>query len=150
MRKPFISLWALALFGCYVQSVRHNPAEAVFDTNLFLKTLYVDQNYQRALNLADDALRKAATADNLKQMVQTTEQKAGRLRELKAESYLRTPGKTMELFYIGRYEKGTLYHRLVLAGDASSGYKVSGVWFQDSPYPGHGLRSQFETNIIVK
>jgi len=97
MKTTLISLCALALCGCYFQSVRHNPAKAASDTNVFLKALYLDQNYQRAFNLGDDALRKAATADNLEQMAQTAEENAGRLEELKAESYRQTPGRTMEI-----------------------------------------------------
>jgi hypothetical protein len=100
--------------------------------------------------LSDKGLRESATAGNLAQMVDSVEKNCGIFAELKAESYLMTPGKTMELFYLSRCDKSTLYHRLVLVGDSSDGYHVSGVWFQDSPYPEHGLRRRFEGNIVVK
>lgn len=55
----------------------------------------------------------------------------------------------MELFYTGVYERGTLYHRLVLQGEATSGYRVSGLWYILDPYPEQTLRRKFETNIPV-
>ena len=44
---------------------------------------------------------------------------------------------------------GTLYHRLVLQGEATSGYRVSGLWYQFDPYPPQTLRRKFETDIPV-
>ena len=55
----------------------------------------------------------------------------------------------MELFYVGEHEKGLVYHRVVLLGDGSEGYKVSGLWYQLEPYPQHGLRAPLEEKIVV-
>jgi len=111
--------------------------------------MYLERNYERALSLGDEALRKSSSADNLEHMVDLAEGNCGQLKELKAESYRMTPGATMELFYQGSCAKGSIYYRLVMAGDSVSGYRVSGVWFKDSPYPEDNLRRQFETNIVV-
>jgi len=150
MRKTLPVLLGLFLASCSLQSFKHNPTTAVMATNVFLRALYIEHNYEHALQLSDEALRKSATATNLAQMVTLAEKKCGVLKELKADSYLMTPGSTMELFYDGRCDRGTLYHRLVLVGDVSNGYRVSGVWFQDSPYPDQALRRPFETNIVVE
>ena len=150
MQKVLAPLLGLTLVGCWFQSIKHNPTTAAFATNVFLRALYVERNYERALSLSDEALRKSATADNLAQMVDLAEKNCGALKELKADSYLMAPGKTMELFYVGKCDKGILYHRLVLVGDASNGYRVSGVWFQDSPYPEQAMRRRFETVIVVE
>ena len=56
----------------------------------------------------------------------------------------------MELFYVGTYDNGVLYHRLVLAGDASAGYRVTGIWFKPEPYPENVMRKKFETEIPVE
>lgn len=50
---------------------------------------------------------------------------------------------------MGEYKKGVLYHRLVLMGDASSGYRVSSVWFKSDPYPENPLRLKFDGDIFV-
>lgn len=139
----------LALSACHFQSVRHNPVKAAFDANQFLKALYFDEDWAGALRLADDLLRQSVTGDNLEKMVDEVRQERGALKTLRADSYLMTQGRTMELFYIGEYEKGVLYHRLVLMGDSSSGYRVSGVWFQAEPYPENTLRRKFDGDIFV-
>lgn len=139
----------LSLSACHVQSVRHSPIKAAFDANQFLKSLYFDEDCPGALRLADEQLRRSVTPDDLKKMVDGMKQKRGALKTLRAESYLMTQGETMELFYRGEYEKGVVYHRLVLKGDASSGYRVSGVWFQPEPYPENPLRRKFDGEIFV-
>lgn len=55
----------------------------------------------------------------------------------------------MELFYVGMYEEGTLYHHLILLGDPS-GYKVSGVWYSLDPYPEQASRRKFNQEILVE
>ena len=140
----------LSLSACHFQSVRHSPVKAAFDTNQFLKCLYFDEDCRGALRLADEQLRKSVTADELKRMVDGMKQEWGALKKLRGDSYLMTQGETMELFYIGEYEHGVLYHRLVLMGDASSGYRVSGVWFRPEPYPENSLRRKFNGEILVR
>ena len=139
----------LPLSACHLQSVKHSPVKAAFDANQFLKSLYFDEDCPGALRLADEQLRQSVTADDLKKMVDRVKQERGTLKTLRADSYLMTQGQTMELFYIGEYEKGLLYHRLVVMGDASSGYRVSGVWFQPDPYPKNALRRKFDGEIFV-
>lgn len=139
----------LSLSACRFQSVRHSPVKAAFDANQFLKSLYFDEDCPGALRLADEQLRRSVTADDLKKMVDGMKQERGALKTLRADSYLMTQGETMELFYTGKYEKGVLHHRLVLVGDASSGYRVSGVWFQPDPYPENPLRRKFDVDIFV-
>ncbi len=130
--------------------MQHDPIAAVSDVNKFLKALYVEQDYPRALELADTQLRQSSNADDLKRMVEKIKDQRGELRKLKADSYLMTPGRSMELFYTGTYEKGNLYHRLVLVGDVSTGYKVSGVWYSTDPYPKQSLREKFSQDLFVQ
>ncbi|HBB94678.1 MAG TPA: hypothetical protein DC054_04750 [Blastocatellia bacterium] len=137
-------------FGCNVQTVTHDPVKAVSDTNGFLKALYLEENYPKALSLADVQLRQSVTADDLREIVAGIKQRCGSLKTLRADSYLMTPGSTMELFYVGTYETGTLYHRLVLVGDVSSGYRVAGVWYQAEDYQEQPLRRKFDQDLLVK
>ena len=144
-----IALVALGVSGCRFQAVSHSASKAALDTNQFLKALYSDEDYAQALNLAAEPLRQSASADDLRQLVEKAREVRGALKRLKADSYLMTQGQSMELFYIGEYERGVLYHRLVLTGDASSAYKVAGVWFQPDPYPASPLRHKFDTEILA-
>lgn len=144
-----IFVLTLSLSACHFQAIRHNPIKAAFAANQFLKALYFDEDCAKARGLADERLRQAVTADQLKKMVDEIRQHWGALKKLRADSYLMTQGQTMELFYLGEYEKGVLYHRIVLIGDAPSGYRVTGVWFQPAAYPAHSLRRKFDVDIWV-
>ena len=141
--------FTLSILACQFQTIRHSSLKAALDTNQFLKALYFDEDFAEALRLAGEQLRQSVTADTLKKMVDEIGRERGRLKNLRADSYLMTQGQSMELFYIGEYETGVLYHRLVLIGDASSGYKVTGVWFQPDPYPTNSLRRKFDADIFV-
>jgi hypothetical protein len=140
----------LLLAGCRFEAVEHNPNKAISDAHLFLKALYVDEDYQKAFNFAHAELQQTAKPDDLRKVVARIKSQYGNLERLKADSYMQTPGSTMELFYVGTYDKGTLYHRVVLMGNVSSGYKVSGVWFKAEPYPEHTLRHKFNVDIYVE
>ena len=139
----------LSLSACHLQTVRHDPTKAALDTNQFLKALYFDDDSTGALRLADEQLRRSVTADDLKKMVDKIKQERGALKTLRADSYLMVQGEGMELFYTGEYEKGVLYHRLVVLGDASAGYRVTAVWFKAEPYPENELRRMFVIDIPV-
>jgi hypothetical protein len=141
---------SLLLCDCRIERVKQDPTKAVSDTNQFLKALYFEERFDEALRLADPTLSNSATPADLENMVKKTKQEVGEVKKLKADSYLMTQGRSMELFYVGTYEKGTLYHRLVLVGDAFSGYRVSGVWFQAEPYPEQTLRRKFSEDIFVE
>ncbi|HWN10529.1 MAG TPA: hypothetical protein VNO50_14895 [Pyrinomonadaceae bacterium] len=150
MRNTFIlGLFLLLFCSCRLEVTQHNPVRALSETNSFLKALYIEEDYPTAFELSHAELRKGVTSDNLKQIVERTKQ-LGTLKRLKADSYMETPGRTMELFYVGMYERGTIYHRIVLMGDATSGYKVSGVWFKAEPYPQHASRQKFNEEIFVE
>jgi len=95
-------------------------------------------------------LRTSAATDALTKMINQIKAERGRLKTLAADSYLMVQGEGMELFYVGIYENGILYHRLVVIGDVTTGYKISGVWFQHEPYPQSQLRRKFEMEIPVQ
>jgi hypothetical protein len=149
MLRFTVVLITLCLAACHPQAIKHNPVRAAFDTNRFLKALCFDQDFAGALNLADEPLQQFVSAERLGRMVEENNQKWGALTRLRADSYLMTLGRTMELFYDGEYQKGVLYYRLVLVGDASTGYKVSGIWFQPDPYPENTLRRKFNVAIVI-
>ena len=149
--QSFIIIVSLlvTLSACRFQTVRHDPNKAASDTNQFLKALYFNDDSAGALRLADAQLRQSATADDLEKMVDRIKQERGALKTLTADLYLMVQGEGMELFYTGEYEKGVLHHRLVLLGDASAGYRVTGVWFKAEPYPENQLRRKFDVGIPV-
>jgi hypothetical protein len=149
-KTSVLGVLLLFLCGCRLEAIQHNPIQAVSEANRFLKTLYIEENYREAFESGHAELRNSGTPDNLRQIAERIRQQFGYLERLKADSYMQTPGRTMELFYVGSYERGTMYHRIVLMGDATSGYKVSGLWFKADPYPEHTMRHKFNEDIFVE
>ena len=140
----------LCLSACHYQAIKHDPHKAALDANRFLKALYFDENPSEALQYCDEQMRVPSAVDSLRQMIHQTKQERGSLKKLAASSYLMEQGSAMQLLYVGTYETGVLYHRIVVAGSASDGYRVTGVWFQHEPYPQSQLRRDFETKIPVQ
>ncbi len=144
---PFI---LLCFSACHFQRVEHDPHRAVLDTNRFLKALYIDENPSEALKFCSEEVRNAGAADGIAKVLSKAKEDRGRLQKLAAESYLMEPGAEMQLFYVGTYDNGVLYHRLVVVGNASAGYQVTGVWFKPDPYPESTTRRKFEAEIPVQ
>jgi hypothetical protein len=140
----------VCLAACTFKTVTHDGATAASTGKVFLKALYLDHDANRALSLADEQLRKSATAAQLTDLAKTIDQHCGGLKELRADSFAMLPGQTMQVFFTGTCEKKTLYHRLVMFGSVQEGYRVGGVWFQDTPYPEHPLRQKLNQNIVVE
>ena len=152
MKVRLLCLVVPLVMACSVnlEKVSHNPDKAAYDVNEFLLALYLDENYDKALQLAAaEHLRQYATVNDLKQTGEKLKQERGSMKSLKGDSYLMTPGRSMELFLVGEHEKGLSYHRLVLMGDTTTGYKVTGAWFKLEPYPANQMRKPFESEMTI-
>lgn len=152
MKVRLLSLLVVPLVACSVnlEKISHSAGKAAYDVNEFLLVLYLDENHDKALQLVvAEQLRKYATVNDLKQTGEKLKQERGSMKSLKGDSYLMTPGRTMELFLVGEHENGLSYHRLVLVGDSAAGYKVTGVWFKLEPYPANRMRKPFENEITI-
>jgi hypothetical protein len=150
MRRILPALALLLVAGCTFKSVSHDSKTAAVASNLFLKAMYVDHDYNRALALAYPEMAKKVTAENLAQLVDMVEKNCGVRQEFKAESYQLVPGQGLELFYVEKCDKTTLYHRTVLLGNVQEGYRVAGVWFQSQPFTGTATQHKFDKEIFVQ
>lgn len=140
----------LCLSACHLQAIKHDPYKAALDANRFMKALYFDENPTEALQYCDEQMRVPSTIDGFGKMINKTKDERGGLKRLAASSYVMEQGSAMQLFYVGTYEKGVLYHRITVDGNASDGYRVVGAWFQLEPYPQNQLRRNFEEEIPVQ
>jgi hypothetical protein len=148
---------SIMLFGsmvffsaCYSKTVKHQPVRAANDANRVLRAVYIDGDYQKALELADASMQRSVKVDDLIQLTELIRQQRGKLKTLKADSYIMMSGNTMELIYVGEYELGIFYHRVVMVGDATNGYKVSGLWCRPDAYPDDPMRRKFVQEILVR
>lgn len=138
------------LGGCTLRATTHNPVKEALAASIFLRTVYIDHDYVHAMQLAHDELQQSVGVDDLRQIAEEAQSKEGKVQTFTGESFLPTPGETIEVFFVGQHERQTLYHRLVLIGDESNGYKVSGVWFSTQPYAAHTERRRFSQPVLVE
>lgn len=149
-RSTLVLCILLCLSACNFKAIKHDAHRAALDANRFMKALYFDENPTEALQYCDEQMRVPSTIDGFGKMINKTKEERGSLKSLAASSYLMEQGSAMQLFYVGTYEKGVLYHRITVDGNASDGYRVVGAWFQLEPYPQNQLRRNFETEIPVQ
>jgi len=135
--------------GCYVAVVSHSQERALSDSNDFVSAFLVDRDAEHAWRLGDPELQRRTDVHSIQGVLETIDARVGRLREILPDSYIQTPGRTMEVLYVGTYERGLLYHRIVLAGD-KSGYRVTGFWFQAEPYPQESSRQPFRNAKAIR
>lgn len=133
------------LTGCLTDfnAIKHDPQKALKDANPVLKTFYIDENFEAAYQKFDPKLKEYHKADTFGKMLADMKNKYGRVKELQPDSYQKTPAlKTIILYYIGKNEKATTYHRIVLEGDpeSKSGYQIIGLFYDNKPYPPNKLR----------
>ncbi len=97
--------------------------------------------------MCDDIFKKASTVDALGNAVLTMEGYVGRVKLLKAVSYM--PNKdSIVIMYDGINERGASYHKIGLVGNAAKGYKVFGINVSESPEKGRFLK--FKEPIVVE
>lgn len=147
----FIGLLLVFLWsGCRVNVIAHDPDNALAEANAVLTLLYLTEDYTKAYGRLAAEARQRHNLSSLRQQVTEMNRRYGRLVELHADSFLLTPGqRSIVIFYKGIHSNGVSYHRLVVARDGS-GYKVSGLWIADQPYPQDRLRRAFNREIVIK
>jgi hypothetical protein len=67
-------LLAFVVCACSVHTERHDPVRAAYDTNDFLRALYVDGEYDKALAFGNSRLRQSLIHDDLKRLAEGIEQ----------------------------------------------------------------------------
>ncbi len=131
-------LMGTSLAACVkVQVIKHNPNRAAEDAAAVLTLIYFKQDYEAAYAAFDSQVRERTTFQDFTTGVERENAALGLMLELRAEGYKPQQGqRAMLLFFTGTHERGTSYHKLLMAGD-SGGYKISyaagaGVPFSDS------------------
>jgi len=151
VKRIFVLFSALlVMLGCSFRATTHDPIKAASDGGEFLLSVYINHDYVGALRSSHNQLQQSAKADDLQRLVEQAQSKVGTLQKLTGESFVPVPGDAIEVFFVGRHERGILYNRLVLIGDSTNGYKVSGFWFSSQPYSKVREQKSFSTKIEIR
>jgi hypothetical protein len=139
-----------ALSACIkVQVIKHNPHKAVEDASATLELLYFEGNSDAAWATCDEAFRSVTTAQDMASGANQMVAALGPMNELRAEAYQPIQGqKAMTLFYEGRHERGSSYHRVVVTGD-SGGYRIFSIESGSTPFTELGLSDVYRFDEAI-
>lgn len=152
MQGNFVTciLVAVLLSACRANIIAHNPEAAVAEANVVLALLYLSGDYNGAYSRLSPEFRQRYSVNSLKELRAQMNARFGKLIELRGSSFLPMPGqRSMALFYTGAHTNRISYHRVLLVGDLR-GYKISGLWLMNQPYPKSELGQNLRKEIIVK
>jgi hypothetical protein len=136
---------ALALAGCRLDVISHDERMAASEAGEVLRLLYLRGDYVAVHERLSPELRRSSSTESLRNQASLLLQKFGKLRDLRPDSYTPVPGqRAINIFLEGKHEKAVSYHRILLTGDAR-GYKVSGLWVSERPYPPSELRRSLDS-----
>lgn len=142
-------LTCIAVTGCLFNIIIHDPNKAVKTSTQVLEAIYFEGNYREAHNQFTTGFQKHYSKENLEQVRNMVSSNFGDIKELSFDSLMQMPGqRIITLFYIGTHISTISYHRVILEGD-QNGYKVSGIFFDNKPYPENKFRRRPNKSIII-
>ena len=151
MRKLFVIVVAAVLLTSCVKVLLHDENKAAAEAGEFLRILFLESNFEKAYQKLSEESRNVTNPAGLQKITGMMKENIGNLKELQLDSFSPVPGqKAINIFYNGIKEKGLCYFRVFLTGDASSGYKVSGFFVANQPYPPKMYpRRKFNKSVII-
>ena len=128
---------ALLAAGCGV-IFSHNPQKARETAYDFLNSVYMQGNFQKAYSMVDADFDRDYGSGYLEKISARFFKVFEKLEGLKADAYLYESGdRAIMILFTGLSEKAPSYHKVMLIGDSSRGYKVSSVLYSDVPFTGY-------------
>ncbi len=141
-------IWGLLLvmlfvIGCGVPTVtflHHDENKAAVEAEKFAQVAFVQHDTQGAYKAFADEMKKEITfeimADALKKMHPT-----GYPKVVSAVEFEPMLGqKAMNIYLHGKNDREDFYYRFVMGGTEETGYRVTGFFRGNGPYPGSSMR----------
>lgn len=144
MKKVILAACAAVIISSCGLFTYQDPKKARATANEFLNALYVRGNAEEALSMTSEAFRNAGGAAMLASLLERLRRDFVKLEGIRAEAYLHENKDEITMLYLGISEKAFSYHRLVLSGNASRGYKVESVSLSEMPYKGYRTLKTFK------
>jgi hypothetical protein len=129
-------LLLLVMCGCFkVNKFSHSPAMAARQAQQFARKAFIERDLTTAYGLLAQNARSDVSYEQFRGEIVKMHPKQYPA-FVKAVEYERIPGqKQMNIYLIGEAGDEKFYYRCVMEGTLESGYQVSAVWRNDSPYP---------------
>ncbi|MBM3212679.1 hypothetical protein FJZ33_10690 [Candidatus Poribacteria bacterium] len=146
MRKILFATFALAsLIGCTATVISHDEDMAAKSAIAFSKVALVQHDIQNGYSLLSDNAKKTISFEKYSQVLSQMHPSLYPL-SLTAEEFEPMPGqKGMNIFLYGENGSEKFFYRCTMEGTAGTGYKVSGIYRGNGPYPPSKLRQKLKT-----
>ncbi len=141
--KKFFSILTVLLFlvGC-ISVITHDEKKAAVAAEEFARIALVKQNLSEAYDLLSPVGKP--TFGQFQDVLTKMHPSAFPL-TLRATEFEPIPGQNgINIFLLGEHGSEIFYYRLLMAGTAALGYKVSGIWRGNGPYPASKLRQELK------
>ncbi len=123
-----------------INLIAHNPKAAENQATRFAQVAFVARDYATAHDLLSPAARQHIPKDKLSGTITAMHPKSFPSR-VTATEYESVPGQRGMIIHLrGDGEGEDFYYRLLMEGDAPSGYRVSGLFRGNGPYPSTNKR----------
>jgi hypothetical protein len=149
MRKFFVPFF-LILLPCVLSScvsvsaIPHDPNKAEPVASAFARAAFIEKDYRKAYGLLWIGPASTMSYEDMVNTVKKMHPKGFPIK-IAATDYEPMPGQRgMNIFLTGSNGGEKMYYRLAMAGDAKEGYKVSGFYRGNGPYPPSDLRSPLD------
>lgn len=147
MSKNIIAVMAFILSAACaptVQIFNHSPEMAGQEANKFAKVALIERDYQIAYGMIVESSKREMSFDKFVEIVRSMHPMAFPIAAL-ATDYEPIPGQRMINIYLyGENGGERFYYRFVMDGDEKAGYRVSGIWRRDEPYPTSSLKRRLD------
>ncbi len=133
------SILCLSLSSC-VSVIHHDEHAAANAATQFANAAFIEHDFSKARELMASEPAQQLSAEGLADVVTKMHQDAYPT-QVAATDFEPMPGQRAMMIYLKGENDGAVFHyRFVMEGDQTAGYRVSGLFRADNPYPSQNKR----------
>lgn len=140
MRRSLVVAIVLGCLPSCINVIAHDEQAAAKAATQFAQAAFVDRSDSEARGLITPSLAQQVTGDKLPEMIAKMHPKMFPTQVAATEFEPLLGQRGMLIFLKGTGDGEEFYYRLVMEGDSSSGYRVSGLFRGSGPYPASARR----------
>jgi hypothetical protein len=151
MKKIIVCITVIVFFtNCSGSVIGHDEDMAAKSAIQFAKIAIVQHDIQNGYSLLSENAKKTITLEKYSEVFSQMHPASYPL-SLTADEFEPIPGqKGINIFLHGESGAEQFYYRLTMEGTAGNGYKVSGLYRGNGPYPPSKLRQKLKTAYSIQ
>jgi hypothetical protein len=139
-------LW-IAACSPTMSILNHSPSLAAQEAQRFAQAALIERDFQKAYGWFGEGGKAAASFDQFTEALRSSHPMAFP-QSVTAIEYEPIPGQRgMNIYLFGENGNEKFYYRFAMEGVKETGYKVSGLWRHDGPYPPSSSRRRLDESL---